>query len=146
MRGVFRNILTAIDDSETAGRAFDAAAELASSLNARLTVISVVPEVSSGAYRAPIDLQALRAEVERDTERLLRDAVDRLPPDLPVTKILKHGDAGKRIVEQVEAGDHDLLVMGSRGRGRIASNLLGSVAAHVFFHTHVPMLVIQPED
>ena len=140
MLGVFRNILTAIDGSDTAGRAFDAAAELASSLNARLTVISVAPEVSSGAYRAPIDLQALGTEVERETERLLSDAVDRLPPDLPVTKILKQGDAGKGIVEQLDAGDHDLLVMGSRGRGRIASNLLGSVAAHVFFHTRVPML------
>ena len=143
---MFRNILTAIDGSATAGRAFDAAAELASSLNARLTVISVAPEVSSGAYRAPIDLQTLRAEVERETEQLLREAVDRLSPDLPVTKILMQGDAGKRIVEQLEAGNHDLLVMGSRGRGRIASNLLGSVAAHVFFHTRVPMLVIQPDE
>ena len=114
--------------------------------DARLTVISVAPEVTGSAFRAPVDLASLRREVERETDLLLRDAVDRLPSDLPVTTVLKHGNAGDRIVEQVEAGGHDLLVMGSRGRGRVATNLLGSVAAHVFFHSHVAMLVIQPDD
>jgi nucleotide-binding universal stress UspA family protein len=143
---MFRDILCAIDESEPAQRAFDRAGELAIALNARLTLISVAPEVSGTAYRAPVDIAALRRDVERETDRLLRDAVDRLPPELPVTTVLKHGNAGERIVEQVAEGGHDLLVMGSRGRGRVATNLLGSVAAHVFFHSRVAMLVIQPED
>jgi nucleotide-binding universal stress UspA family protein len=143
---MFRDILTALDASDPAQRAFDHAGELAIALNARLTVISVAPEVSGTAFRAPVDINALRRDVERETERMLRDAVDRLPPELPVTTVLKHGNAGERIVEQVEAGCHDLLVMGSRGRGRVATNLLGSVAGHVFFHSRVAMLVIQPED
>jgi nucleotide-binding universal stress UspA family protein len=146
MARMFRDILVAIDASATAARAFDRAGELALALNARLTVISVVPHVSSGAYRAPVDIEALRKDVERETQKLIADAVDRLPEGLPITTVLKHGDAGKRIVEQLEAGGYDLLVMGSRGRGRVASNLLGSVAAHVYFHSRVAMLVIQPDD
>lgn len=62
------------------------------------------------------------------------------------TTVLKQGNAGEGIVEQVESGEHDLLVMGSRGRGRVATNLLGSVGAHVHYHSRVPMLVIHPED
>lgn len=143
---MFREILVALDTSETAQRALERAGELAIALNARLTVISVAPDVTGAAYRAPVDLESLRREVEEETERLLRDAVESLPADLPVTTVHKHGDAGKRIAEQVRAGRHDLLVMGSRGRGRVATNLLGSVAADVFFHSRVAMLVIQPDD
>lgn len=143
---VFRNILVAIDSSATAQRALEAAGELAMSLNARLTVISVASDVPSGAYASGIDVRALEHGVESETSKLLRGAVESLPPELPVTTVLKHGSPGERIVEQIEAGGHDLLVMGSRGRGRVASNLFGSVAAHVFFHSRVAMLVIQPED
>jgi len=143
---MFRDILVALDTSDTARRAFERGGELAAALNTRLTVIAVVPDVTGGAYRAPVDVANLRREVELETERLLRQAVDSLPDDLPATTVLKHGDPGKRIVEQVEAGRHDLLVMGSRGRGRVATNLLGSVAADVFFHSRVAMLVIQPDD
>ena len=143
---MFREILVAVDSSPTGQRALETAGKLAMALNSRLTVISVAPDVSSGAYRSPIDIQELRREVEQETDQLLRDAVDRVPPDLPVTTVLKHGDAGKRIVQQLEDGGHDLLVMGSRGRGRVASRFLGSVAAHVYFHSHVAMLVIQPDE
>jgi nucleotide-binding universal stress UspA family protein len=143
---LFRDVLIALDDSETARRAFDTAAELADALNARLTVISVVPEVASAAYQSHVDVQSLRGEIERETDRLIRDAVDSLPQGLPITTVLKHGNAGERIVEQVEAGRHDLVVMGSRGRGRLATNLFGSVAAHVHYHSHVAMLVIHPEE
>lgn len=143
---MFRDVLIALDDSETARRAFDTAAELADALNARLTVISVVPEVASAAYQSHVDVQSLRGEIERETDRLIRDAVDSLPQGLPITTVLKHGNAGERIVEQVEAGRHDLVVMGSRGRGRLATNLFGSVAAHVHYHSHVAMLVIHPEE
>jgi nucleotide-binding universal stress UspA family protein len=143
---MFHDILVAIDTSATAQRALERAGELAEALNTRLTVIAVAPDVTASAYRAPVDLASLRREVELETDRLLRSAVDGLPDDLPVTTVHQHGDPGKRIVEQIEAGGHDLLVMGSRGRGRVATNLLGSVAAHVFFHSCVAMLVIQPED
>jgi nucleotide-binding universal stress UspA family protein len=143
---VFRDLLAAIDDSPTAARALDTAGELAEALNARLTVIAVVPEVSSAAYRTGVDVERLRRDVERETEKLIRSSVERLPAQLPVTTILRHGDAGKRIVEQVEAGGHDLLVMGSRGRGRVAANLFGSVAGYVHFHARVAMLVIHPDD
>jgi nucleotide-binding universal stress UspA family protein len=143
---VFRSILVAIDGSETAWRALEAGAELAEALNAKLTVISVAPHVPPGAYRAGVDVPTLEHEVESEVDRLLSTAVDSLPGGLPVTVLHKHGGAGEAILKQLKHGDHDLLVMGSRGRGRVATNLFGSVAAHVFFHSRVPMLVIQPQD
>jgi nucleotide-binding universal stress UspA family protein len=143
---MFRDILAAIDSSPTSQRALEAAGELATALNSRLTVISVAPGVPGGAYRSGVDVKQLEHEVEAETEKMLREAVESLPPRLPVTTVLKHGNAGERIVEQIENGQHDLVVMGSRGRGRVAVNLFGSVAAHVFFHSHVAMLVIKPDE
>jgi nucleotide-binding universal stress UspA family protein len=142
---MFRNILVAIDLSETAHRALEEAGELAEALNTRLTIIAVAPEIPPFAYRAPVDIDALEHEAMTETEKLLRDAVEALPEDLPVTTVLKHGNPGEEIVKQIEAGRHDLLVMGTRERGRVVSNLFGSVAAYVHFHSHVAMLVIHPD-
>ena len=142
---MFRNILVAIDGSDTASRALAVAGELAEAVNAKLTLIAVSPDVPGYAYRSGIDVEALEREAEAETARILSDAVDSLPEELPVTKVLKHGNPGERIVEQIEAGGHDLLAMGSRGRGRLTTNLFGSVGAHVHYHSRVAMLVIHPE-
>ena len=142
---MFRNILVAIDGSDTASRALAVAGELAEAVNAKLTLIAVSPDVPGYAYRSGIDVEALEREAEAETARILSDAVDSLPEELPVTKVLKHGNPGERIVEQIGAGGHDLLAMGSRGRGRLTTNLFGSVGAHVHYHSRVAMLVIHPE-
>jgi nucleotide-binding universal stress UspA family protein len=143
---MFRDILVAIDSSETARSALEAAAELAEALNSRLTIIAVAPEVPPYAYRSGIDVGALEREAQEETDKLLRESVKALPKDLPVTTVLKHGHPGERIVEQIRSGGHDLLAMGSRGRGRVATSLFGSVGAYVHYHARIAMLVIHPED
>jgi nucleotide-binding universal stress UspA family protein len=142
---MYRNILVALDSSEIAARALADAAELALALNAKLTVVSVAPDLPSFAYRAGIDIKALEAEAQAEVEALLRKAVDSLPEGLPVTTVLRRGNPGAEIVGQIERGRHDLVVLASRGRGHVTSNLFGSVAAYVHFHSRVTMLVLQPE-
>jgi len=143
---VYRNILVAIDGSPTASRALDHAGELAQALHAKLTVMSVVPSVPGYAYAAGVDVQALEREAEREVDDRVRNAVASLPGDITVNSFLRHGDAGHEIVNVLDEGGYDLLVLGSRGRGRMASTLLGSVGGAVHFHTHVPMLVIHPVE
>jgi nucleotide-binding universal stress UspA family protein len=142
---MFRNILVALDSSPTAQRALREAAELAEALHARMTLISVAPEVPGYAYRAGVDAQRLEREVETETEKLLREAVESLPDGLQVTTLHKHGHARERIVEQIEAGNHDLVVMGSRGLGRVTANLIGSTGAYVHYHSRVALLIIHPD-
>jgi nucleotide-binding universal stress UspA family protein len=63
-------------------------------------------------------------------------------PDVGVCTLLLEGPPAKRIVERVREGRHDLVVMGSHGRGRLGSALLGSVSQQVVQHSPVPVLAI----
>jgi nucleotide-binding universal stress UspA family protein len=143
---MFRKLLVAFDGSSHAQRALDEAIDLARASNGRLTVMAVVPESNLWAanfgYEVPIDRNDISDQVLREYQTMLDAAVDTVPHDLPVTKVLKHGTAGREIVEEAGASDHDLIVMGSRGRGEVRSLLLGSVSHRVLHASTVPVLVV----
>jgi nucleotide-binding universal stress UspA family protein len=143
---MFLDILVAIDDTPIARRALEHAIDLAQGQGARLTVMSVVPDIPGFAYRAGVDVAALTRHAEEDTARLVREAVDEVPPDVPVTSRVRKGPVGEQIVEQIRECRHDLVVMGSRGRGRFVTSVFGGVGAYVHFHTSIPMLVVHPDE
>jgi nucleotide-binding universal stress UspA family protein len=143
---MFRRLLVPLDGSPPARHALAEAIDLAKSNNARLTVMTVVPEPSAwaalGAVDAPINLRELNEQVEHAYQRILDAAVETVPQDLPVKTLLKHGAPGAAILGEVAAHDHDLIVMGSRGRGELRSLLLGSVSRHVLHESAIPVLVV----
>jgi nucleotide-binding universal stress UspA family protein len=143
---MFRSLLVAFDNSPHSRRALAEAIDLARISNAELTVMTVVPNsniwAASGGYVVPVDLGDLDRQTEHAYQRILDGAVDSVPRDLPVTGLLKHGPAGRAIIDQAEAGKHDLILMGSRGHGGLRSLLLGSVSHHVLHASRIPVLVI----
>lgn len=143
---MFQRLLVPYDGSEHAQRALGEAIDLARCTSGRLTVMTVVPETSvwalSGGYATAPNLVDFSEEVEREHQKMLDAAVAGLPDDVPVTKLLARGPAGVAIVEQATGGEHDLIVMGSRGRGELRSLLLGSVSHRVLQASPVPVLVV----
>lgn len=144
---MFRRILVATDGSAHADRAVDEAIDLAQLANAQLTVMTVVPEpmtwMLAGGVGATIDGLAFSGQLEREFTTMLRATVERVPDDLPVTAVVKHGAPGPAILGQIDDGDQDLVVMGSRGRGELRSLVLGSVSQRVLQASPVPVLVVQ---
>jgi nucleotide-binding universal stress UspA family protein len=144
---MFRRILVAIDGSEHARQALVEAIDLARTTHAALTVMTVVPKVNpwahGGGYYVPVNLDDLQRQAERNYERTLGAAIAAwVPGDMPVTAIVRRGAIAPSIVEQAIAGDHDLIVVGSRGRGELRSLLLGSVSHDVLLSSPVAVLVV----
>jgi nucleotide-binding universal stress UspA family protein len=141
---VFLNILVAIDGSEHGAGALRTAAQLARDEHARLTVVTAVPAAPafaalSSAGAALTDAAHLMGEVGAR----IRAQVDALPDDLSVTSVVVAGQPADVILERLREGRHDLLVMGTRGLGRVGSALLGSVSQAVLHAAQVPVLVVR---
>jgi nucleotide-binding universal stress UspA family protein len=147
---MFRRILVALDSSPHADKALAEAIDLARTSNGTLTVMTVVPQLSAwallGASEAPLDLPQLKRQMERAYQTMLGAAVETVPDDVPVRTVVKHGAAAAAIVDEASAGDHDLVVMGSRGRGELRSLVLGSVSQHVLQASPIPVLVVHVPD
>jgi len=143
--GVFRNVLVPLDGSRPAAQALTEAVELVRVTNARLTVMTCMPGPArsrfSGRPAFGVDLDDLH-EAEREYQALLDDAVDDLPADLPVTKIVRQGRPADAIVAQARTGKHDLIVMGSRGHGDMRALLLGSVSHQVLHTSPAAVLIV----
>ncbi|MEP6953816.1 MAG: universal stress protein [Solirubrobacteraceae bacterium] len=146
---MFHRFLIAFDGSAHARRALSESIDLAQMSRGRLTVMTVVPDAPAwvlGAYEAPLNVDYVSGRVEQGYQAMLDEAVDSVPGDVPVTKVLKYGPAGPAIVEQAAAGHAELIVMGSRGRGELRSLLLGSVSHHVLQASPIPVLIVHDFD
>jgi nucleotide-binding universal stress UspA family protein len=144
---MFRNILVAVDGSADARQALAQAIDLARSENARLTLFSAVAAPPSVAYvgvSGDVTANLIR-EAETETDAILRTAVELVPDDVSVTTVLSGEPVRPALVSQTAAGDHDLVVMGSRGRGALRSVLLGSVSHYVLNHSPAPVLIVHAE-
>jgi nucleotide-binding universal stress UspA family protein len=139
---VFLNILVGIDGSESATHALELAVELARAGNARLTLIAVAPPVSSYVTLAGVAPQRMEDELDRWAGHILEQAEAAVPEDVIAHRVQRRGHAGPELVAELGRGGYDLIVLGSRGRGRAQESLLGSVNAYVHFHSHVPLLSV----
>ena len=145
---MFHNILVAVDGSPDADEALTQAIDLAASEHTRLTLITGLEKLPSIAYAGltfgslpPIDDQA-----QARAEGVLRRARDRVPDDIPVTTILTGHPIRVAVIDQIKRGQHDLIVMGSRGRGAVRSTLLGSVSHYVLNHSPIPALIVHADN
>ena len=144
---MFHNILVAIDGSPDADQALIQAIDLAESEHARLTIFSAVVAPPAPAYFGADGGVAatLARDAKTETETILREAVQRVPDRVSVSTVQSSEPARPALVHQIKTGHHDLIVMGSRGRGALRSVLLGSVSHHVLNHSPVPVLIVHAE-
>ena len=141
---MFRNLLVLVDGSRHASQALTDAIELAEQSHGRLTLLTSVtrPPALAFANTDAVTAQTLSDEAESYAKQVLCDARDRVPADIPVTTLLSREPIRKAVLDELERGGHDLVVMGSRGHGAVASALVGSVSHFMLQHCPVPVLVV----
>ena len=143
---MFRRVLVAFDNSPHAERALDEAIQLVRATRGELTVITVAPEITDMVlgYATPADsFERVRTQIDSVHRAVLEAAVEDAPEDLQVARVLARGDPALAIVKEARDGEHDLIVMGSRGRGDFRSLVLGSVSHAVLHSSRVPVLVVR---
>ena len=134
-------VLLATDGSREAQLAATTAADLADSTNSELHVVHVGE--SRPTFLAQTESEP--AELEREARRRLDEQVRRVEEAGGTVKEshLKLGRADEEIVELADSLGIGLVVMGSRGRGRIRRALMGSVSESVVRHAHCPVTIVR---
>ena len=145
---MFRNILVSVDGSTHAERALSEAIDIAVANNARLTILTAIPKsptwmCASLAVPAPPPLDR---ELERESQQIVRAAEQSVTESVAVTTILTRDTIRDALQTRIVDGCHDLLVIGSRGRGAFKASLLGSVSHHALNHSPIPVLVIHADE
>ena len=144
---MFHNILLAVDGSPDADQALAQAIDLAESERARLTLFSAVVTPPAAAYIGAGGgaAAAFVRDAEIETGKILREAVERVPEGVSVSTVLSSEPVRLALIHQITTGHHDLVVMGSRGRGALRSVLLGSVSHYVLNHSPAPVLIVHAD-
>jgi nucleotide-binding universal stress UspA family protein len=144
---VFQNILVAVDGSPDADQALTQAIDLAQSEHARLSLVTVVEPLPWGAYVAPgAPVGELVNDALAEAQTVIEHTRTRVPADLHLTTlVLSDQPIRAALVRQITGGLHDLVVIGSRGRGDVRSLLLGSISHYVLNHSPVPVLIVHAQ-
>jgi nucleotide-binding universal stress UspA family protein len=142
---LFRNILVGIDDSPSSRRALEYAIGLARAGNAKLTLMTVAPPPSSYVTLGGLSPETMSAQLDKWATEALEDAAQLVPDEVIAHRVQGSGQAGPAILKELRRGGYDLIVLGTRGRGRTQEGLIGSVNGYLHFHSRVPMLTV-PEE
>ena len=145
---MFHSILVAVDGSPDAEQALTEAIDLAESEHTRLTLITAVSQVPATAYgpaAAGLPVAQLLEDAHVEADAILRRARERVPDGVTVTAVLSEQPIRVAICREIAEGRHDLVVMGSRGRGAVRAALLGSVSHYVLHHSPVPVLIVHAD-
>ena len=139
---MYQSILLAVDGSEHSTRAAKHAAEIASLIpGSEVTILYVAShkdlpnETLHGA--APMELEMNHQKRISTAEKVLEDK----EVYYKVEKIF--GRPGPTILEFVNEGKYDLLVLGSRGLNPMQKTVLGSVSQKLANQADCPVLIIK---
>jgi nucleotide-binding universal stress UspA family protein len=133
---VFRNLLIADSGTGHVEEMVRMLQDIPSLKRARATLLHVVPEQSKA-----------QAEDHRaNAQTLLGKATERmgLQPD-SATLLVREGDTKQVVLKVAEEINSDLIVMGSRGLGRLQSILANSTSQYVFQLSTRPMLLVRDD-
>ena len=139
-------ILVATDGSGSAAEALEFGIELATEHDAELILVHVVPAVDLipvSGFGLGISSAFPHEPTVEDRELLEDAAAVAEEQDVRTTTVLLMGNTVDEIVAYADSHNVDLIVVGSRGHGAIATALLGSVSRGILGESKRAVLVVR---
>lgn len=144
------SIVVGVDGSPCSDRALDWAVGQAVMEHRPLVILHAAdvlgPGHSAWLDGSPIDASLVTEALDTAGREVLATATSRshsLAPDLDVRQFVSPADPRNALL--AEAATAHMIVIGSRGRGPVASLLLGSVSVAVSKHATCPVVVVRPQ-
>jgi nucleotide-binding universal stress UspA family protein len=157
-----KKILYATDLSQNARYAFSYAMGLANKYGAGITILHVLSDVSPFGDSLVINVigedkwkDLRKGSEQRIIEELrgrLADFCEEVSKDLPecpfITDdiIVEVGNPVDEIMNLVDKGEFDIVVMGAHGHGLIGDAMMGSISRKVVRRSKTPVLVVRLPD
>ncbi|WP_338763698.1 universal stress protein [Bernardetia sp. ABR2-2B] len=154
----FKNILVPIDFSPRSYAALEAAADVATQFDSKITLLHIidVPETDRPQYQLALDTVGNHENSGKDdipailfamkeTKRQLREAREKYPKITFIEKVV-FDRVHRQIYTVVEESDVDLIVMGSSGASGLGEVFIGSNTQKVVRNANCPVLVIKDDE
>jgi universal stress protein A len=137
-----KKILVPTDFSEPAYAATRFAASLAHDLSSELVLLHVIDPKTGYSIPPGFSLYLPKAtEIRRYVERELEGLAEEMKKLSRVSSVIVKGRAPIEILKLASSRQVDLVVMGARGQGALASALFGSTVSRVLSRATCPVLV-----
>ena len=140
---MYQRILLAVDGSEHALHAARTTGDLARAFASESVSIVFAYDPLPSYLGEPFLSDAIEKRVE-ESEGVLKSAAEAMGavPGMIHTEALE-GTPAEAILDVARTRNVDLIVMGSRGLGRLAGALLGSQSQKVVQHATCPVLIVR---
>ncbi len=141
-----KHILFPTDFSACANNALEHACMIAKHFNASITLLHAYP-IPIAASDVPTEL-IIASQFKEDAEKnmnVLKTQLTQSHPTISFQSIITAGDAASEVNYFLKENTCDIIVMGTTGASGFKRVTVGSTAASVISHAHVPVMII-PDD
>ena len=147
---MFKKILITTDGSDLASKAISAGLALASSLNAKIIFLRVVPRYPTAYFEGaitlnPADVTRIEGQWNAQAQKSLDDACEKaLRCAVKATPMTVTSDfIAESVIAAAKKQKCDVIVMASHGYKGFKRLLMGSETLNVLTHSHIPVLVLR---
>lgn len=135
-------VVVGVDASDQSVAAAKLAAEEARLRGTDLHVVHCA-DITPAILHLPAGVTTDTVEIARREHQRVHDRVGQALPDVPRKDVGLEGYPPDQLADYAESVDATLLVLGSRGRGRVAGAVLGSTSLRCLEQAGCPVLIVK---